>query len=75
MCSRDVLFQAFPSLSVISEEHDPQPIDMDTVEPMSYSDPEVDAIVTEDQRIPIEEIDVWIDPLDATQVTAEIDWS
>ena len=30
------ILKAFPDLSVISEEHDPQPIDMDKIEKMTY---------------------------------------
>lgn len=65
------LVKAFPKVSVISEEHDPQPIDMNTIKMASFKDPEVDKIVTDDLLVPVDEIDVWIDPLDATQEYTE----
>lgn len=67
------LRKGFPSLSVISEEEDPDPIDMSTVEIPRKSDPSVDDIISEsdDVLVPIDEVDVWIDPLDATQEYTE----
>ena len=63
------LLKAFPHLNVISEEDDPEPIDMDTVEEPRIIDPDVNKIVSdsEDVIVPLDEVDVWIDPLDATQ--------
>lgn len=65
------LLKAFPGLNVISEEDDPQPVNMDKVKMAHFSDPEVDKIVIEDSIVPLDEIDVWIDPLDATQEYTE----
>lgn len=63
------LLKGFPNVNVISEEDDPKPVDMDTVPVPSKRDSSVDAIVPDvnDVLIPADEIDVWIDPLDATQ--------
>ena len=39
-----------------------------------YFDTEVDELISDenDERIDINDIDIWIDPLDATQVSAEL---
>ena len=63
------LLKAFPNLNVISEEDDPESIDMDTIQLPLKTNADVDKIITDgdDVLVPIEEVDVWIDPLDATQ--------
>ena len=63
------LLKGFPNLNVISEEDDPEPIDMSTVDVPKKTDSGVDAIISDgdDVLVPIDEVDVWIDPLDATQ--------
>ena len=63
------LLKGFPSLNVISEEDDPEAIDMNEVQVPMKSDASVDAIISagDDVLVPIDEVDVWIDPLDATQ--------
>ena len=65
------LLKSFPGLSVISEEDDPTPVDMATIEAAEFTDPEVDDVIAdmEDVYVPLDEVDVWIDPLDATQVS------
>ena len=65
------ILKAFPDLSVISEEDDPQKIDMSEIKMPHVSDAEVDQIAVDDMMVPIDEIDVWIDPLDATQEYTE----
>jgi inositol monophosphatase 3 len=67
------MLKAFPGLSVISEEHDPQPIDMTTIALPAFTDSEVNAVISDDKDVmmSIEEVDVWIDPLDATQEYTE----
>ena len=67
------LRKAFPNINVISEEEDPEEIDLSEIENASTKDPEVDAIVAEheDVLVPEEDVDVWIDPLDATQEYTE----
>ena len=63
------LLKGFPNLNVISEEDDPEHIDMAKVAMPKFSDASVDKVITDDNDVlvPIGELDVWIDPLDATQ--------
>lgn len=63
------LLKGFPNLNVISEEDDPEPVDMSKVQVPRKQDSSVDQIIPDasDIYVPIDEIDVWIDPLDATQ--------
>ena len=63
------LLKGFPNLNVISEEDDPEAIDMNKVQVPLKSDASVDTIISagDDVLVPIDEVDVWIDPLDATQ--------
>jgi len=67
------LLKGFPNLNVISEEDDPEAIDMNKVQVPLKSDASVDAIISagDDVLVPIDEVDVWIDPLDATQEYTE----
>ncbi len=67
------MLKAFPALNVISEEDDPEPFDMNKIEQAPERNPEVDEIVpdSDDMAVPLDEIDVWIDPLDATQEYTE----
>jgi len=67
------LLKGFPNVNVISEEDDPEPIDMTAVEMPQKSDSIVDQVISdgEDVLVPVDEIDVWIDPLDATQEYTE----
>jgi len=67
------LLKGFPNLNVISEEDDPETIDMSTVEVPLKTEAGVDAIISDgdDVLVPIDEVDVWIDPLDATQEYTE----
>ena len=68
------LLKAFPHLNVISEEDDPEPVDFNTVELPKQNDPDVDKIISDadDVLVPMDEVDVWIDPLDATQEVRNI---
>ena len=68
-----ILLKTFPNLNVISEEDDPEPVDMDSIELAREDDVEVDKIISDgdDILVPIDEVDVWIDPLDATQEYTE----
>ena len=68
------LLKGFPNLNVISEEDDPEKIDMNKIEKPNLEDPDVNKIVPDDSDVivPIDEIDVWIDPLDATQEVCSV---
>lgn len=63
--------KAFPHVHVISEEDDPQQVDLNLIKMPHLTNDEVDAIVGKDDLIPANDIDVWIDPLDATQEYTE----
>ena len=67
------LLKGFPNLNVISEEDDPEEIDMSSIAVPKFTDPSVDAIISDDNDVlvPMSELDVWIDPLDATQEYTE----
>eukprot|EP00095_Tigriopus_kingsejongensis_P000748 maker-scaffold273_size229271-snap-gene-1.26 protein:Tk00748 transcript:maker-scaffold273_size229271-snap-gene-1.26-mRNA-1 annotation:"inositol monophosphatase 3" len=65
------ILKAFPHVNVISEEDDPVKVDMSQVKMPHLTHPEVDEIAIEDMQVPADEIDVWIDPLDATQEYTE----
>ena len=54
-------------MQLISEEHDEQAIDLSNVEAPSKFDAEVDGTILADQTVPVSDVTVWIDPLDATQ--------
>ncbi|XP_070555489.1 inositol monophosphatase 3-like [Ptychodera flava] len=64
--------KAFPNLKVISEEHEAQDIwDPNEVQMPDKELPEVFKTIPADEYIPVEDIAVWIDPLDATQEYTE----
>ena len=73
--SHDIMFNGmrstFPKLTVISEEGD----DIKNGAPPSVKVPlsnsKLDRILVSDELIPIEDITVWIDPLDATKEYTE----
>ena len=56
------LLKGFPNLNVISEEDDPESIDMSSIEVPKFTDVSVDAIIADDNDVlvPISELDVWI---------------
>ena len=60
--------KAFPDIEVISEEHGEVPVDLTSLPKPDIHNPEVEKL--EGYDVPAEEIAVWIDPLDATQVPA-----
>jgi len=57
---------------VVSEEHEKKPLDFNLISPIDLHLPEVDSSIKADQSIPISQITVWIDPLDATQEYTEM---
>ncbi|XP_064624906.1 inositol monophosphatase 3-like [Lineus longissimus] len=63
--------KAFPGLKVISEEHERKPVDFKSIPDPTKQLDEVDAVVGSDQMVPMKDITVWIDPLDATQEYTE----
>jgi len=75
MASHKVMYwgikKAFPEINVISEEHDVVPQDLSKIKLPSYTNEEVDSIVSTDITAPSDTISVWIDPLDATQEYTE----
>jgi len=68
------LRKAFPHVNVISEEDDVEEIDLSTIpDAVKTGHPEVDDVIplNEDAMVPVKDVDVWIDPLDATQEYTE----
>ncbi|XP_014778400.1 inositol monophosphatase 3 [Octopus bimaculoides] len=63
--------KAFPGLKVISEEHETKPVDFHNIEDTAKQREDVNKEIKSDQRIPLNQIVVWIDPLDATQEYTE----
>ncbi|WAR22717.1 IMPA3-like protein, partial [Mya arenaria] len=61
------LKKLFPKMNVVSEEHEKKPPSFSSIPDVDLHLQEVLAGVQEDQSIPISQITVWIDPLDATQ--------
>ncbi|XP_071807154.1 inositol monophosphatase 3-like [Asterias amurensis] len=61
------LKKTFPSLKVVSEEHETDDWDKSAVVPLSISRSDVIELIKGDQSIPLEDVTVWVDPLDATQ--------
>ncbi|KAK6178760.1 hypothetical protein SNE40_011272 [Patella caerulea] len=59
--------KAYPGMKVISEEHDTTPIDLAAVPEVNKHIKEVLDNVVSDQSIPVSQITIWIDPLDATE--------
>lgn len=71
LLSHRVMYQSFqnnfPHVYVVSEEKDSVPSDRDTSAGPAHNQ-EVDAHTTGDDIVSADDITVWIDPLDATQV-------
>ncbi|XP_052777552.1 inositol monophosphatase 3-like [Mya arenaria] len=66
------LKKLFPKMNVVSEEHEKKPPSFSSIPDVDLHLQEVLAGVQEDQSIPISQITVWIDPLDATQEYTEM---
>jgi len=62
------LRRAFPDLLVVSEEHEESVVDAAMP---ATTNSEVDALVIGDDVVPVKDVTVWIDPLDATQEYSE----
>ncbi|GFN79078.1 inositol monophosphatase 3-like [Plakobranchus ocellatus] len=73
--SHKIIFYGFskmyPGIKVVSEEHDNKPVDFNQVSAVDTNLPEVQEVITSDQSIPVSDIAIWIDPLDATQEYTE----
>lgn len=69
--SHKIIFYGFskmyPEIKVVSEEHDNKPVDFNQISGVNTKLPEVDDVIHSDQSIPVSDIAIWIDPLDATQ--------
>ena len=55
----------------MSEEHETQPVDFSRIPDIDKHLPEVEELIKTDQSIPLNQVIVWIDPLDATQEYTE----
>ncbi|XP_063599866.1 inositol monophosphatase 3-like isoform X2 [Penaeus indicus] len=62
---------AFPGVEVISEEHSSSDVNQQAVAPAATSNEEVNSVIADDLTVPVEDVRVWIDPLDATQEYTE----
>lgn len=58
-------------LNIVSEEKNRPNMNLSGVLPVQHSDAEVDASISNDELVPVDDITVWIDPLDATQEYTE----
>ena len=59
--------EPFFFFQVISEEHETKPINFKEIPDSNKDLAEVNSIIDGDDKIAINDITVWIDPLDATQ--------
>ena len=58
----------YPSLQIISEEHDTLAEEViSKVMPAFKRDKEIERLVPSDEIVPLRDVRVWIDPLDATK--------
>lgn len=64
------LLHLHPNLKIISEEHDVPPANLPEV-PINYGADHDEMDHVPDQRVPLSDITVWVDPLDATQEFTE----
>lgn len=60
-------FVIYHPSKVVSEEKEDKPWDKTKVKKLEVNHPDVKSIITDDQMIPIKDVVVWVDPLDATQ--------
>ncbi|XP_045585159.1 inositol monophosphatase 3 [Procambarus clarkii] len=65
------LKKSFPEVEIISEEHDSGNLETSSVSRASTYNSEVNSVITDDIIVPIKDVRVWIDPLDATQEYTE----
>ena len=54
-------------IQVVSEEHDQSKLDLSKVEPPNLHLEEISHHTNFDEIVPVNELTVWVDPLDATQ--------
>ena len=55
------------SFQVVSEEHEQKDWDHSKVKPANLHRADVREVIQSDEKVPIKDVTVWIDPLDATQ--------
>ncbi|XP_070195839.1 inositol monophosphatase 3-like [Littorina saxatilis] len=63
--------KTYPGITLISEEHENKPVDFNQIPDPNKQLEEVLRAVSSDQQIPLSNIAVWVDPLDATQEYTE----
>ena len=52
---------------MVSEEHEQKDWDHSKVKPANLHRADVREVIQSDEKVPIKDVTVWIDPLDATQ--------
>lgn len=65
------LKKIFPEVEIISEELDSSNLESSSVPPAAQYNYEVNSVITDDIIVPVKDVKVWIDPLDATQEYTE----
>jgi len=63
--------KAFPDITVISEEHGEAVVDLTNIPQADIHNKEVEQLIGASYEVPVDEVAVWIDPLDATQEYTE----
>ncbi|CAH1772689.1 unnamed protein product [Owenia fusiformis] len=64
-------FKSFPGINVVSEEHEHEPADFKSIPTVSKRLAEVLDRTNSDSQVALDDVTVWMDPLDATQEYTE----